>query len=119
MIYAKYPFLSASEVKDAILNNVDKLDNLDGLCVTGGKLNAYKALSNAHTVHTPAYQYWNKDKHTVLCKYCSEILHSEEHNFTRYFGSKPGRICSGCGYILFFDGTGLIPYQNEDDKLYA
>ncbi len=121
LIYAKYPFLSASEVKDAILNNVDKLDNLEGLCVTGGKLNAYKALSNAHTKHTAWYHFINKDEHEVRCAYCPYTIRIEKHSFvaynpkTRFAVIPDALICTGCNCILYRDGKIQITYGLEDD----
>ena len=41
------PDLSATEIKALILYNVDKRDPLEGKCVTGGRLNAYKAVRAA------------------------------------------------------------------------
>ena len=41
------PDLSATEIKELILNNVDAVDALAGKCVTGGRLNAYKAVRAA------------------------------------------------------------------------
>ena len=38
------PTLTVSELKTAILDNVDIVSNLDGLCATGGRLNAYNAV---------------------------------------------------------------------------
>ena len=40
------PNLTAQELKAGIMNNVDKVDALEGLCVSGGKLNAFKAVSS-------------------------------------------------------------------------
>lgn len=105
---------SASEVKSFILKNVDKVSGLEELCFTGGKLNAYTALTNVHTIHTASYQYRNANQHYVICKYCSKTIRSEAHTLIRYFGSKPGKICNGCGYILYNDGTALIPYKQPD-----
>ena len=36
---------TAAEVKNIILDSVDKVDSLEGLCVSGGRINAYKALT--------------------------------------------------------------------------
>ena len=44
MLLSYDPTLTAVELKAAILRNVDEANNLDGKCVTGGRLNAYKAL---------------------------------------------------------------------------
>ncbi len=41
------PDLTAQEIKALILDNVDPLDSLTGKCVTGGRLNAYKAVRAA------------------------------------------------------------------------
>lgn len=38
------PYLSAEEIKELILDNVDVVDALEGKCITGGRLNAYKAV---------------------------------------------------------------------------
>lgn len=46
LIWSKYPDLSAAEVKAAILNNVDKGYYLEDKVKTGGRLNAFKALSS-------------------------------------------------------------------------
>lgn len=47
MIKSIRPDFSAQELKNCILDNVDKLDNLNGYCKSGGKLNAYKAVRTA------------------------------------------------------------------------
>jgi parallel beta-helix repeat protein len=47
LVWSLYPRLSAVAVKQAILDGADRLDALDGLCVTGGRLNAYGALMAA------------------------------------------------------------------------
>lgn len=44
LLMANYPELSTKEIKDIILNNVDKVDSYYNKCSTGGRLNAYKAL---------------------------------------------------------------------------
>lgn len=47
LILSVRPDLSAEQVKACILNGVDKVDALQGKCVTGGRLNAYKAVQLA------------------------------------------------------------------------
>ena len=47
LILSVRPELSAEQVKACILNGVDKVDALEGKCVTGGRLNAYKAVQYA------------------------------------------------------------------------
>jgi len=47
LIWAKDPKLTARQVKDLILQNVDGITSLDGKTVSGGRLNAFKAVQNA------------------------------------------------------------------------
>ncbi|RJQ21071.1 MAG: hypothetical protein C4560_04350 [Nitrospiraceae bacterium] len=49
LIKALKPELSNTEIKDAILSNVDEKSSLTGKVLTGGRLNAYKALDFALT----------------------------------------------------------------------
>ena len=49
LVWAKGEFLSNYEVRHIILDNVDPIASLDGLTVTGGRLNAYRALLNTNT----------------------------------------------------------------------
>ncbi len=43
LVWSLSPTMTAAEVKQIILGSVDPLDNLKDLCVTGGRLNLYKA----------------------------------------------------------------------------
>ena len=47
LIWAKYPTLTSSQVKDRIIKNVDTKDSMSGKTVSGGRLNAYKAVNNS------------------------------------------------------------------------
>ena len=47
LIFAQFPGISAADVKCKILQNVDPIPALAGITVTGGRLNAAKALANA------------------------------------------------------------------------
>lgn len=47
LIYSIRPDLTAAEIKSLILNNVDKVAALSDKCITGGRLNAYKAVRAA------------------------------------------------------------------------
>ncbi|MDG5814866.1 S8 family serine peptidase [Chitinispirillales bacterium ANBcel5] len=44
LIWSYNPSLTALEVKDILLDNVDPIASLDGLTITGGRLNAQKAI---------------------------------------------------------------------------
>ena len=45
LILENNPNYSSAEIKERIMNNVDKLDSLAGKCASDGRLNAYKALT--------------------------------------------------------------------------
>lgn len=46
LIKSIYPNASTETIKNRILGSVDIISSLDGLCKTGGRLNAYKAIKN-------------------------------------------------------------------------
>ena len=52
LIAAQFPGISAADIKCRILQNVDPIPALAGITVTGGRLNAFKALSNACVANT-------------------------------------------------------------------
>ena len=47
LMWGVNPDLTYLEVKDIILDTVDEVEDLDGYCVTGGRLNVYKAVHRA------------------------------------------------------------------------
>jgi len=47
LIWSVNPTLTHLQVKQIILDTVDRLEGLDGLCVTGGRLNLYNAILEA------------------------------------------------------------------------
>jgi len=50
LVWSKNPGLSHMEVKELIMGNVDKVDALEGLCVTEGRLNLYEAVRAASSL---------------------------------------------------------------------
>lgn len=48
LIWSMYPYLRVSEVKQIVIDSAEKLDSLDNLCVTEGRLNLYQALLHAY-----------------------------------------------------------------------
>ena len=50
LVWSMNRTLNHLEVRDIILNTVDRLVVLDGLCVTGGRLNLYNAIVNTPTL---------------------------------------------------------------------
>ena len=84
LIYSLYPNIPAKIVKNIILDNVDKISNLSDKCVSGGRLNAYKAIQNAHPKHiyTISYDFIDEQSHLSFC-YCGAST-TENHKFNTY-----------------------------------
>jgi|GEM_PF-1058775 len=53
LLFAQNPTLSHFQVKDRILSTVDRLSNLTGLLLTGGRLNAQNALAGLVSIPLP------------------------------------------------------------------
>lgn len=107
MIWSRYPNLSAQEVKDRILDNVDYSSEYYGKCVTGGRLNAYKAYIGQYTNHTHSFVYENYDE-TYHSKECSVCLYFEREKHlwrTVTFRASPVlpglKRCNFCGAEKF------------------
>ena len=46
LVWSKYPFATAEQIRDAVLEGVDPIASLNGLVATGGRLNAFGALES-------------------------------------------------------------------------
>ena len=46
LLFAHYPNATPTAIKNMILNSIDEISALSGICLSGGRLNAYNALSN-------------------------------------------------------------------------
>ena len=65
LIKSEYSTLTTAQIKEAILNGVDEMDNLNGVVATSGRLKAYKALQAAQTnidVYFQNTSSWNNVK---------------------------------------------------------
>ncbi len=95
LILAKDPSISPSEIKATILMNVDKISAFEDLCVSGGRLNAEKALKNIH--HHQAYIFKSTGDiflHTKTCRVCGYET-TESHDWIKLAESSYRcRICT-------------------------
>lgn len=68
LILSLHPNLTSAQIKNIILTSVDIIPSLADYCVTGGRLNAEKAVKNA-LLHTYTYSYTstNMEYHTCTC----------------------------------------------------
>ena len=65
LIKSVNPGLTTAQIKHLILNNVDAVPALSGKCVTGGRLNAYKAVNAAKPKWTVTYNANNGSGATI------------------------------------------------------
>ncbi len=63
LVWGQYPNLTALQVMNQVLNNVDTVSNLAGRVGTGGRLNLYRALTNSPHLNQqrPATNIWFDD----------------------------------------------------------
>ncbi|MBQ7375653.1 MAG: S8 family serine peptidase [Clostridia bacterium] len=103
LVLAQNPTFTAEDIKARILDTVDEVDALDGRCVTGGRLNAFKAVHATHT-YTDHYSLFNSSFHYAYCE-CGA------YTTQRHTGSAR---CTKCGYT----SGGIIPTPglSKDDE---
>ena len=101
--------LDASDLKRYIKNTVDKSEDgvtaFNGICSSGGRLNAYKAVSavlSTECEHTGdiSYGLYTDTLHRVWCDDCDELItiESHEYSYTSYGASGHRVHCSLCTY---------------------
>ena len=84
LVLAQHPNYSASQIKGIILNNVDLVPGLQSLCTTGGRLNAYNAVSYTHS-YTHEYVSNGSSSHRAYCE-CEEYI-TQAHSYTYSYSS--------------------------------
>jgi len=77
-----HPDLSASKIKNALINSVDKITNLENLCVSGGTLNAYKAVRYVERLLAP--RLYSFTENNILSSYQNNV---KEYNLGIYSSS--------------------------------
>lgn len=99
LIWSVEPNLTATQVKNRIMQNVDPIPALSNMCVSGGRLNAQKALeAHAHNYITCNYTNLSTSKHQAICRFC-EYSQEEAHDWQPiYVGVDISKyMCSKCG----------------------
>lgn len=111
LIKSKYPNLTSSQIKQRImLGVIDVKRNgasvFGDLCVSGGRLNAYRAVHD----HTCTYMDFDYPTTHLACCYdpLCNLNFQEEHAFDL---SGSGYACSKCGYY-----TDLLPYAFDNSE---
>lgn len=108
------PSLTPIEIKNIILDNVDNIESLKNMCVTGGRLNAYNVLSKYH-IHNYSYDY-NNDSHTYACS-CGNIEESSSHLFKVSYNTKTHTYECKCGYKKIFNHN--FKFEYIDNKCHG
>ena len=117
LIWSVEPNLTATQVKNRIMQNVDPIPALSNLCVSGGRLNAQKALeAHSHNKVTCAYTSKTiRTGHYVNCNYC-DYSTFEAHTWSPVKVPNTGivkhHICIFCGAI-----TDIIAIPNPTSLL--
>ena len=107
LLLSENPNIPASALKNAIMNNVDKVDKFSDKCVSGGRLNAYKAVKSVHRhTYSGSYSYVNQQYHRTNCTTCYETTNSGHWAYA----SSTGRYkkCEACGGSIDTDRYPII-----------
>ena len=110
------PYLTATELKSLIMQNVDYISDLENLCVSGGRLNAHKAVVAAqnYCVHNDTYSVNNVRHHTIYCNYCDyQIIEAHDKYAAVYDNSGCSILCYKCSYRFDCDCTPNYRNINE------
>lgn len=103
LILSLYSDITVEEIKARILDYSQPLVQLNNLCVTGGRLNAYMAL---HPHSFSCVNTNNNSHHDCICSICDYTI-QEAHTFVSQFlmmnsenkiSATPLYRCSKCGY---------------------
>ncbi len=108
LVWGCRPDLSGEDVKYAIMNSVDPIDDLNGRTVTGGRLNAYKAL----TVFPPPGPTAPSNPRTYAD--CFEVRLTWQDNSNNEQGFKIERQSGPYWYYLDQVGPNVTTYWDID-----
>ena len=108
LIKANASYLYPTEIKEIIMNNVDQSYNFLNKCVSGGRLNAYKALSSIEHTHEYSYQYLNKNSHILTCRCGATSGLRQGHAISIDDVGKTYANCLGCGYLLNLNSDSAV-----------
>lgn len=105
--------LETNEIRNYILESVDPCATLQGKCSTGGRLNAYNAVSSLidECSHSDISYINNGNTHTMRCNLCNyqEILEHSLYVFSDNGESGVTIKCYQCDFVRFCD-IGVAEY---------
>lgn len=95
LILARHPNATPATIKNTIIYGDDDVSTLSNLCYSGGRLNAYNALTSKILHSNVTYTSINETSHRVSCNDCN-LIWLEEHT------ERPGvEVCIYCGEYLW------------------
>ena len=117
LILSEHSDYTPAQIKKTILGNVDSIGDLSNYCVSGGRLNAYKAVTDANLVnHIHSYAYTNKSVsagHTARCRTCNKTF-TEAHTWVT---SSTYYRCAKCGCTTYaVPADSIVDVTNIDSN---
>ncbi len=82
LILSKDPYYSTTFLRQRIHGYVDKIDEFEGLCAWGGRLNAYRSVHITHSYDDSCSQY-DSSNHKIYCV-CGEYK-LQSHTYTQRY----------------------------------
>jgi len=104
LVWSMNRTLSHLQVRDIILNSVDQIQALNGLCVTGGRLNLYNAVINTSSPVLDKVDDVNDG---------DSVLPSEEITYTIYYAN-PVTNQNDPNYIGTLTGVTIVDYLPQE-----
>lgn len=99
LVLSREPNLTATQLKNRIMQNVDPVSSLQGKCVSGGRLNAKKAVENTNHLHNASTMTYEClgiiDGHRGTCRICG---YTQESGHIWKKSGKGGYICTVCKF---------------------
>ena len=116
LMLAERPTLTGWHIKSAILYGVDEIDSLTDYCVSGGRLNAYKALRYVHSSHRygTTYGTYTEQYHISYC-FCGGWIYEEHSAYASTIIERDGyqyATCMFCDDVVVLYG-GYVTIIND------
>ena len=125
LLLSAHPELTAAEIKTAIMSSVDIVYSLNGssvfgeLCVSGGRINARKALENDFIHNYSCVNTGNHTTHTCVCLDCGYTKTENHPMLINAIDSNMHRCsCSECGYETQQSHTMTYAYVDSGTHYY-
>lgn len=119
LLLSKNPNINLCEIKSTIMDTVTQSAAFANICVSGGRLNAYQALSNIQN-HTTIFGIEDSYQHSGYCRNDSCAFEGEFYfechhiDYEEYSGEEHWRRCvDNCGY------EDLAPHNWSYSEIYC